>query len=120
MAVFKKIFLISVLLMSACTLVKQEKYISTDKFRSDAYKLCMSSKKFAKESSQYRKLNCQKDAQTFITSAENKFRQYKADEHNYRLCRSRFSDIQASDNCFRQQQEKYYRRELDGYKAKLN
>lgn len=106
--------------MAACSLVKQEKYITTGKFRDDAYKICMSSKKFANESRQSRKSICQKDAQTFITSAEKKFRQYKADEHNYRLCRSRFADIRVSDKCFNEQQEKYYKRELESYKSKLN
>lgn len=122
MAVLKKILLINVLLVTACSLqlVKEEKYISTDKFRDEAYNICMGSKKYKKEPQHSRQKICQKDAQLFITRAENKFREYKADEHNYRLCRSKFANIQVSDKCFREQQRKYYKRELDGYKAKLN
>lgn len=117
----KKLLLINVLFVSACSvqLVKEEKYISTEQFKDAAYKICMNSNKY-KERQHNKKSLCQKDAQKYITSAEHKFREYKADEHNYRLCRSRFSNIQVADKCFTKQQEKYYRRELDGYKAWLN
>ncbi len=119
---FKKILLVNIIFLTACStqMVKEEKYISTGSFRDDAYKICMNSKKYKQEIQESRKLNCQKDAQTFITIAKSNFREYKADEHNYRLCRSKFSNIQVSDKCFKEQQEKYYRRELNGYKAALN
>jgi len=80
----------------------------------------MSSKKYKKEPQQNRKLICQKGAQAYITAAEKKFREYKADEHNYRMCRSKFADIRVSDKCFNEQQKKYYKRELASYKSKLN
>lgn len=118
----KRVLLINVLFVAACglKLVKDEKYIATGKFRDEAFKICMSSKKYGNEPQQGRKAICNKDARAFIANAEMKFREYKADEHNYRLCRSRFADIPASDECFRRQQEKYYERELAAYKANLN
>jgi len=108
--------------ITACSvsLVKEEKYISTKPFQDDAYKFCMGSTKYKKERQQNRQSICEKEAQALIATAEKKFRDYKADEHNYRLCRSKFANIEVSDKCFREQQEKYYRRELASYKAKLN
>lgn len=119
-AVLKIILLVNLLLITACTLVKQDKYIKTDTFRDEAWKLCMDSNKYKQQAQENRKISCQKDAQDFITHAENNFREFKADENNYRLCRAKFADIQMSDRCFNEQQEKYYRRELDGYKSGLN
>ncbi len=80
----------------------------------------MTSKKYQQQPQAGRKTICQTEAQTVIGKATSDFRQYKADEHNYRLCRSKFSNIELSDKCFNEQQEKYYRRELEGYKASLN
>ena len=113
------IIFIFVVLLGACSLVKEEKYISTDSYRDAAYKLCVEGKKYQAKSQQERQENCRSDASEFITSAENKFREYKADTHNYRLCRSKYADIQVSDKCFRDQQDKYYTRELEAYKASL-
>lgn len=118
----KKISIICVLLLSACNykIVKDESYISTDKFRDAAYQICLDSKKYKIEPRSERKTICHKDAQEFITTAEKKYRDYKADEHNYRLCRSKFPSMQLTDKCFREKQEKYYKRELERYKANLN
>jgi len=120
--VFKKLLLINLLFVGACSLqyVKDEKYISTKPFVDEAFKICMDSKKYKKEPQDKRKAICTDEAQATVKAAEDKFRKYKADEHNYRLCRSKFADMQVSDKCFNQQQEKYYGRELDSYKASLN
>lgn len=118
----KKIILCSVLLVTACgiRLVKEDKYISTQPFKDDAYRLCLGDKKSTRQPQADKQATCQKEADAFIIRAEHKFREFKADEHNYRLCRSRFSNIQLSDKCFREQQQKYYKRELAGYKASLD
>lgn len=118
----KKIALVSIVLLTACNykIVKEEKYIATDKFRDAAYKICLDSKQYKKLAKQGRHATCHKDAQAFISKAEKKFRDYKADEHNYRLCRSKFPSPTLTDKCFREQQEKYYHRELESYKARLN
>ncbi len=118
---FKKIFLINFIFIAACTtsLVKEEKYISTEPFKAEAYSICMASKKYKQEIQIDREQICRKDANRVIAKAESDFREYKADEHNYRLCRTKFSDINVSDKCFKKQQKKYYERELDNYRSKL-
>lgn len=110
---------ILIVMLGACSLVKEEKYIATDSYRDATNKLCLEGKKYQAKSPQERQAICRKESVDFITSAENKFREYKADEHNYRLCRSKYADIQDSDKCFREQQDKYYARELEAYKASL-
>lgn len=110
---------IFIVVLGACSLVKEEKYIATDSYRDAAYKLCVEGKKYQAKSQQERQAMCRQEAIDFITTAENKFREYKADEHNYRLCRSKYAAIEASDKCFREQQDKYYSRELEVYKAGL-
>ncbi|MDH5444329.1 MAG: hypothetical protein OEY52_02160 [Gammaproteobacteria bacterium] len=107
------------LLVASCglKLVKEEKYIATDSYKHQAVEVCLKSKKFSKSS---REAKCAEHAGQFIANAEKSFRVYKADEHNYRLCRSKFSRIEDSDKCFKVQQEKYYKRELISYRASLS
>lgn len=122
MKVSKYFLLLTVLVMTACglKLVKDEKYISTEQFRVQAVEICITSKKYKNVAVKSRNEICEKDAAKLIADAEHKFREYKADEHNYRLCRSKFSNIKASDKCFMEKQANYYKRELATYKKKLN
>ena len=122
MRVSRYYFFVVLLFASACglKLVKDEKYISTEQFNGQAVNICMTSKKYKKEAASTRKQLCQQSANSFLADAERKFREYKADEHNYRLCRSKFANIQLSDRCFRDRQIKYYQRELASYKLEMN
>ncbi len=113
---------VALLFLTACgvKLVKDEKYISTGQFHEQAMKICMTGKKYKEEAVSARRQLCQQSASSFIADAEHKFREYKADEHTYRLCRSKFANVNLSDKCFREKQVKYYQRELAGYKRELN
>lgn len=122
MDVIKNIALIGTVLLVACNykIVKEEKFISTDKFKAEAFKICMSSKGTKGMEKATRKTHCQKDADNIVTTAEKKYREYKADEHNYRLCRSKYPSVPLVDKCFIKRQEKYYNRELETYRNNLN
>ena len=115
--VSRYLILFAVLLLTACglKLVKDEKYIDTKTFQEEVYTLCMKRGNFRSQSPPGSETACQEDARRFIASAEKKFREYKADEHSYRLCKAKFAHMVQVDKCFREKQESYYRREVSSY-----
>lgn len=113
---FRNLLLLCVFTVTACSLVAEHKYVDTTQYRDEAYRLCMASDKYSPATQQQR---CRQDAETIIRRAEHDFREFRADEHNYRLCRSRYPDIAEADRCFTKQQDKYYKRELHNYQMSL-